>query len=79
VAKIKDDEPCPCGSGMSFGECHGKKLRQEPTITQHFPLKVIPEPDPGTRAVFEFTGAGTVILGDAAAHMLSTVDHVVRR
>jgi hypothetical protein len=61
MAKIKDDELCPCGSGVIFGECHGKKLKQEPTIMRHFSLKVIPEPDPDSRAVFEFTGEGTVI------------------
>jgi SEC-C motif-containing protein len=61
MARISDDEPCPCGSGNTFSDCHGKKLKQEPIIAEHFPLKVIPEPDPGSRAVFEFTGSGTVI------------------
>jgi hypothetical protein len=25
VPKLKSNEPCPCGSGLRFGECHGSK------------------------------------------------------
>jgi len=62
MGKIKDDEPCPCGSNITFGECHGEKLKQEPETTQHIRLRVIPEPDPGTRAVFQKTTGGTLII-----------------
>lgn len=64
MAKIRADEPCPCGSGKSFGDCHGPMVakRVPPAITSHIPLKVIPEPAPNTKAVFEKLGEGTVLM-----------------
>jgi SEC-C motif-containing protein len=64
MAKIEDDEICPCGSGQSFGQCHGKKIRERsvPQITQHIRLDVIPEPDSNSRSVFQkMPGTGTVV------------------
>jgi DNA-directed RNA polymerase subunit RPC12/RpoP len=62
MAKIDPTEPCPCGSGAVFGECHGRTLVNDTprTISARIPLSVIPEPDPGTRAVFVKTGEGTI-------------------
>lgn len=61
--KIEPDEPCPCGSGREFKLCHGPRVRAPslPKITERYPLTVIPEPDPGARAVFVHTGEGTVV------------------
>jgi hypothetical protein len=63
MAKIDLNEPCPCGSGFLFKACHGPKVRTQkiPEITEHIPLAVISEPDPGSRAIFEKTGEGTVL------------------
>lgn len=62
MAKISPDELCPCQSGALFKECHGPKVktRKPPEIKRRLPLKAIPEPDPGTRAVFEKIGDGTL-------------------
>jgi hypothetical protein len=59
--KISASEACACGSGKAYGECHGAQ-RDAPSSSslQHVALRVIPEPDPGTRAVFERPGPGTV-------------------
>lgn len=59
MAKISPDESCPCGSGALFKDCHGPKVRvpTPPEIKERLPLKVIPEPDPNTRTVFEKGGA----------------------
>lgn|GEM_PF-1673236 len=67
MAQIKLDEPCPCGSGKLYRDCHIASLRQQvtPDITQHLSLSVIPEPDPGSRAVFIYNGAGTVVMRGA--------------
>lgn len=64
MAKIAMDEPCPCGSGALFRDCHAPKLRKSepPEIKERISLRVIPEPDPGTRAVFEKRGDGTVLI-----------------
>ena len=61
MAKIEPNEPCPCGSGLVFKGCHGPKVRTQrtPEITEHIPLIVVPEPDPGSRAVFEKITEGT--------------------
>lgn len=62
MAKIQPDEPCPCGSGKPFRDCHGPRVKTgPPPITDHLRLPVIPEPDPGTRSVFQKTTAGSVI------------------
>lgn len=63
MAKISPEEPCPCGSGALFKECHGPRVRNltPPDIKQRIQLAVIPEPDPDTRTVFEKTGEGTVL------------------
>lgn len=62
MAKISPDEPCPCGALAPFGECHGPKVRtrEPPRVTERIPLRVIAEPDPGSRAVFEKSGAGSL-------------------
>ena len=63
MAKIDPNEPCPCGSGLAFGECHGPKVKnqQPPPVSQRVPLTVVPEPDPGTASVFIRDGEGTVV------------------
>lgn len=63
MAKIEPNEPCPCNSGLLFKECHGPKVRKQttPKVTMTSALKVIPEPDPDTRAVFIYDGEGTVV------------------
>jgi SEC-C motif len=62
--KISPKEPCPCGSGQSFKDCHGPKVRkkQELRIERRLALTVIPEPDPNTRSVFQLSGTGTVFI-----------------
>jgi hypothetical protein len=60
--KIDPDEPCPCGSDSRYADCHGHPdLHREPEVGIVVPLHVIPEPDPGTRSVFEKVGKGTVL------------------
>lgn len=63
MAKILQDEPCPCGSGSLFRDCHAAKVRipVPPEIKDRVPLRVIPEPDPNTRTVFEKMGDGTIL------------------
>lgn len=52
MVRITDAEPCPCGSGLSFGECHRRKIEsRRPKVTHHVALRIVPEPDPGTRTV----------------------------
>jgi DNA-directed RNA polymerase subunit RPC12/RpoP len=62
MAKIGQSEPCPCGSGRLFKDCHGPKVRTRtpPEIKQRISLVVLPEPDPNTCAIFEKTGDGTI-------------------
>lgn len=64
MAKIDPTEPCPCGSGKTFGDCHGPRVVTDrpPVISQRVPLKAIPEPDPNSRAVFIKNGEGSIIL-----------------
>lgn len=64
MAKIKPEEPCPCGSGKLFADCHAPKVigYQRPVISQRIALKVIPEPDPDTRAVFVRIGDETILM-----------------
>jgi hypothetical protein len=63
MAKIQPDELCPCSSGLLFKDCHGPKVRSQkaPEIKRRVELKVIPEPDPDSRAVFEKINDGTII------------------
>jgi DNA-directed RNA polymerase subunit RPC12/RpoP len=63
MAKIDPEELCPCESGLLFKECHGLKVKKPtvPEITQEIPLVIIPEPDPNTRAVFNYIGEGTTV------------------
>ncbi len=63
MAKISPDEPCPCGSGRLFKECHGPHVKAPvlPPITSHIRLKVIPPPLHNSRPVFEKTGEGTLL------------------
>ncbi len=63
MAKIDPDEPCPCSSGRRFADCHGPRVvtNQPPKISETVVLPVVPEPDPGTRAVFIREGEGTVV------------------
>jgi len=63
MAKIDPNELCPCESGLLFKDCHQLKIKQpvKPDITKTIKLKVIPEPDPNTRAVFIYDGEGTIM------------------
>jgi hypothetical protein len=63
MAKIDPEEPCPCGSGFLFKECHGPRVKKPkvPKITETIALNVIPEPDPNTRSVFIYNGEGTTV------------------
>jgi hypothetical protein len=61
VAKIAPDEPCPCGSGKPYKDCHQATSQITPVVSEHVPLTVIPEPDPGTRSVFMKLGEGTIL------------------
>lgn len=63
MAKISMDEACPCGSGEKFQDCHAPKVRKSipPEIKERVSLRVIPEPDPDTRTIFEKIGEGTII------------------
>ncbi|NOU00060.1 MAG: SEC-C domain-containing protein [Gallionella sp.] len=63
MAKILPDENCPCGSNLQFKDCHGPKVRTRtpPPIKHKIALKIIPEPDPGTRAVFEMTNNANIL------------------
>jgi len=62
MTRILDDEPCPCGSGGLFKDCHRQKMEaRRPKVTSHVALTVVPEPDPNSRTVFEKGGEGTLI------------------
>src|SRR5258708_11961798 len=63
MAQIDLNEPCPCGSGKLYSACHLPMARApEPLpITERMTLTVMPEPDPGTRAVFVYEGEGTTV------------------
>jgi len=64
MAKIDPNELCPCESGLLFKECHELKIKKQvkPEIKQKVSLKVIPEPDPNTRAVFILNNdEGTIV------------------
>ncbi|WP_151526250.1 SEC-C metal-binding domain-containing protein [Serinicoccus kebangsaanensis] len=62
MPRIEHEEPCPCGSGSTYGACHFKKYEdRRPPIKDHVRLTLIQEPDPGTRAVFERTEGGSLI------------------
>lgn len=86
MTKIDADEPCPCGSGKPFRECHAPLVRPtEPTITRHVQLQVVPEPARGTATVFEYTGEGTRIIkstltdisydcGDCGSSLMAGID-----
>jgi predicted RNA-binding Zn-ribbon protein involved in translation (DUF1610 family) len=69
MARIRDDEPCPCASNLNFGDCHGARVRNRaPGITARLKLAVISPPDPNTRSVFEKSTSGSVILqGEATS------------
>jgi hypothetical protein len=64
MAKIDPKEPCPCGSGKIFEHCHGPRVKPKvaPQITDRVSLRVIPEPDPNTRTVFQLTGSATLLI-----------------
>jgi predicted RNA-binding Zn-ribbon protein involved in translation (DUF1610 family) len=63
MAKIDPNEPCPCGSGKLFLECHEPLViaNRPIIINKRIPLKVISEPDPDTRSVFMKMGEGTIV------------------
>ncbi|WP_410017216.1 SEC-C metal-binding domain-containing protein [Pseudomonas sp. 14P_5.3_Bac1] len=63
MAKIDQDEPCPCGSGQLFKDCHSRNVKRPaaPPIDKIISLKIIPEPDPNTRSIFCRDGDSTVI------------------
>src|SRR5215213_3821606 len=61
MAKIDPDEPCPCGSGKPFRDCHAPLVRsREPRISRHLSLEVVPAPPPGTASVLEVVGQDAV-------------------
>lgn len=62
MAKIEQNELCPCKSGLLFKECHGPKVKKPktPDIIQTITLEVIPEPAPDSRTLFINTGEGSV-------------------
>jgi hypothetical protein len=61
--RIDPDEPCPCGSGRSFRDCHEPLIEPGPEgLLAATPLNVISEPDPGTRAVFEMIGDDPLLM-----------------
>ena len=61
MARIQPEESCPCGTGESFGACHGKRLREASAPpSRRISLHVIPEPDPGSRTLFKNTGLTSV-------------------
>ncbi len=72
MRQIWSDEPCPCRSGAAYAECHmSRRLATRPdAIKRCTRLRVIPEPDPETRSVFQklpgapdslfFTGSQTM-------------------
>jgi len=60
MPKIHPNEPCPCGSGKLYKECHQAQAGRPPIVSEHVRLPVIPEPDPGTRSVFLREGEGTI-------------------
>jgi hypothetical protein len=55
MRRIDPTEPCPCGSGKPYGDCHivYRAAERPQSIRRKFALQVIPEPEPGTRSVFE--------------------------
>jgi hypothetical protein len=61
--RIQPEEPCPCGSGNPYGDCHGRHLSEQPEITRLIPLQVIPEPDPETRSVLQAMGPTPLFRG----------------
>ena len=76
MAQIDPAEPCPCGSGKTFGTCHGPRVRKgPPLITEHLRLTVIAEPDPQTRVVFEHSGQGTVFFQGEAVGLSLDCGH----
>lgn len=62
MTRIRDEEPCPCGSGRTFGDCHAVVIRERANVTpkNRMALNVIPRPDPDTRSVFEKAGGDSV-------------------
>jgi|SRR2546427_9313165 SEC-C motif-containing protein len=62
MAQIDPNELCPCGSGRLFKDCHGPKVKIPitPSIIEEIALRIIPEPDPNTRAVLIYGGEGTI-------------------
>lgn len=64
MARIDPDEPCPCGSGLVFRDCHLRKVKKDvpPEITERARLAVVPEPDPNSRTIFVREGDGTIVL-----------------
>jgi hypothetical protein len=49
--KIQDAEQCPCRSGLRFGECHGKRIKERQAAMRHYRMTVIPESQAGSRDV----------------------------
>jgi hypothetical protein len=73
--KIRLSDPCPCGSGDTFGNCHDRQRREGETPLsdlKHMTLNVISPPDPGDRAVFEMTDKSNTVLfsGISGQHSL---------
>jgi hypothetical protein len=72
--KIKASEPCPCGSGATYGDCHDRTRSEALTAVsdlEHLSLRLIPPPDPGVRSVFEKAGGTDSILFAGVSGRLS--------
>jgi hypothetical protein len=73
--KINGSDPCPCGSGATYGDCHDRLRRERQTRESellHVALNVVPPPDPGERSIFEMTNASGSVLfaGVSGRHSL---------
>ena len=71
--KLDDKEPCPCGSGKLYGECHKAMPHTTIAVTNpsHLSLNVIPEPDPNTRTVYKkIQGTGTIFFKQPSRTLL---------
>lgn len=69
MPKIDPDEPCPCGSGKLYRDCHRAQVAKPPTISKHVPLPVVAEPDPGVRSVFKKIGQDTIFFTGHASEI----------
>jgi hypothetical protein len=72
--RIADNELCPCESGRTYANCHKKQPSERAGPLVHVKLAVIPEPDPGSRTVFDCEGPTTVFFKGYGPHSLDCGD-----